>query len=173
MIVAGSRCGSNHRMQLDDHCGKLRLVESLNAAGWSLWVVEVGRVVECSWMIIVGSWGWLSYWSAARRLLWETGVGRVVECSWLIVSGSWARSSHSSAARRLLREAEVGADISEIIAMAVPHQSCADVSGTAAMALMCQSCVDVSETVAKALPCQSSAVSSRQARRPRLRLAVS
>ena len=33
-------------MQLDDHCGKLRSVESLNVAGRSLRVAEVGRVVE-------------------------------------------------------------------------------------------------------------------------------
>ena len=31
-------------MQLDDHCGKLRSVESLNAAGRSLQEAEVGRV---------------------------------------------------------------------------------------------------------------------------------
>ena len=30
-------------MQLDDRCGKLRSVESLNAAGRSLQVAEVGR----------------------------------------------------------------------------------------------------------------------------------
>ena len=30
-------------MQLDDRCGKLRSVESLNAAGRSLRVAEVGR----------------------------------------------------------------------------------------------------------------------------------
>ena len=32
-------------MQLDDRCGKLRSVGSLNAAGRSLRVAEVGRVV--------------------------------------------------------------------------------------------------------------------------------
>ena len=42
-------------MQLVDRCGELRLVESLNAAGGSLQVAEVGRVVECSWTIVVGS----------------------------------------------------------------------------------------------------------------------
>ena len=31
-------------MQLDDRCGKLRSVESLNAAGRSLREAEVGRV---------------------------------------------------------------------------------------------------------------------------------
>ena len=36
-----------------------------------------------------------------------------------------------------------------------------------------QSCENVSETVAMALPCQNSVVSNEQARRPRLRLAVS
>ena len=42
-------------MQLDDGCGKLRSVESLNAAGRWLRVAEVGRVVECSWTIVAGS----------------------------------------------------------------------------------------------------------------------
>ena len=51
--------------------------------------------------------------------------------------------------------------------------SSADVLETVAMALPCQSCADVSETVVMALPCQSCAVLSKQARRPRLRLAVS
>ena len=41
MIVAGSWRRSSRWMQLDDRCGKLRSVESL----------------ECSWMIVVGSWG--------------------------------------------------------------------------------------------------------------------
>ena len=35
--------------------GKLRMVESLSAAGWSLRAAEVGRVVECSWMVVAGS----------------------------------------------------------------------------------------------------------------------
>ena len=61
----------------------------------------------------------------------------------------------------------------ETVAMALPCQSCADLSETVAMALQCQSCADVSKTVAKALPCQSSALSSEQARRPQLKLAVS
>ena len=55
MIVAGSRCGSSPRMQLDDRCGKLRSVELLNAAGRSLREVKVCRVVECSWTIVAGS----------------------------------------------------------------------------------------------------------------------
>ena len=42
-------------MQLDDHCGKLRSVESLNAAGRLLQEAEVGQVVECSRTIVVGS----------------------------------------------------------------------------------------------------------------------
>ena len=42
-------------MQLDSHCEQLRLVESLNAAGWSLRAAEVRRVVECSWTIVAGS----------------------------------------------------------------------------------------------------------------------
>ncbi len=52
-------------------------------------------------------------------------------------------------------------------------KGCADVSKTVAMALSCQGCADVSVTVVKALPFQSCAVSSKQARMPRLRLAVS
>ena len=55
------------------------------------------------------------------------------------------------------------ADVSKIVAMALPCQSCADISEIVAMALPCQSYVDVLETVAKALPCQGSAVSSKQA----------
>ena len=35
--------------------GKLRSVESLDAAEQLWQVAEVGRVVECSWTIIVGS----------------------------------------------------------------------------------------------------------------------
>ena len=35
--------------------GKLRSVESLNAAGWSLQAAEVGRVGEYSWMVVAGS----------------------------------------------------------------------------------------------------------------------
>ena len=34
---------------------KLRSVGSLNAAGWSLRAAEVGRVIECSWMVVAGS----------------------------------------------------------------------------------------------------------------------
>ena len=35
--------------------GKLRSVESLDAVGQSLQAAEVGRVVECSWIVIAGS----------------------------------------------------------------------------------------------------------------------
>ena len=35
--------------------GKLRSVESLDAAGQSLQAAEVGRVVECSWTIVAES----------------------------------------------------------------------------------------------------------------------
>ena len=42
-------------MQQDDRSGKLRSVESLNAAGRTLRVAEVGRVSECSWTIVAGS----------------------------------------------------------------------------------------------------------------------
>ena len=55
-IVAGSWGRSSRWMQLDDRCGKLRSVESLNVAGWSLREAEVGWVVECSWTIVTGSW---------------------------------------------------------------------------------------------------------------------
>ena len=60
--------------------GKLRSVESLNAAGWSLQEAEVRWVVERSWTIVAGSWG--------RSSRWMQLVGRVVECSWSIVAGS-------------------------------------------------------------------------------------
>ena len=42
-------------MLLDDRCGKLRSVESLNAAGRSLRVAEVGQVIECNWTVVAGS----------------------------------------------------------------------------------------------------------------------
>ena len=42
-------------MQLDGRCGKLRSVGSLDAVGRSLRAAEVGRVVECSWMVVAGS----------------------------------------------------------------------------------------------------------------------
>ena len=78
-------------MQLDDRCRKLRSVESLNTAGRSLRAVEVGRVIECSWMIIAGSWGRSSRW---MQLDDRCGKLRSVESS--------------NAAGRSLREAEVG-----------------------------------------------------------------
>ena len=95
------------------------------------------------------------------------------------------------------------AEVSRTIAMALPCQSREDVSDDSygcvvpklygrigrqlwlcrtkavrtyraiAKAVSRQSCVDVSETMAKALSCQSSALSSEQARTPRLRLALS
>ena len=43
-----SSCRLSRRMQLDDRSGKLRSVESLNAAERSLREAEVGRVVEWS-----------------------------------------------------------------------------------------------------------------------------
>ena len=43
MFDAGS-CQLSRRMQLDERSGKLRSVESLNAAGRSLRVADVGRV---------------------------------------------------------------------------------------------------------------------------------
>ena len=66
-------------------------------------------------------------------------------------------------------------DIVELIgeARALRCPSCANVSESGAKAMPCQSCVDVSESEAKALPCKSSTLSSKQAERPRLRLAVS
>ena len=46
-IVVGCWCRSSRRIQLDDRCGKLRSVESLNAAGRSLWVAGwVFRVAD-------------------------------------------------------------------------------------------------------------------------------
>ena len=41
-------------VRLDDRCWKLRSVESLNAASWSLREAEDGRVVECSRTIVAG-----------------------------------------------------------------------------------------------------------------------
>ena len=49
MRVAG--VGRIVEIELDDRCGKLRSVESLNATGQTLRIAEVGRVVECSWTI--------------------------------------------------------------------------------------------------------------------------
>ena len=43
MVVAESRSRSSRFMQLDGHCGQLRSVWSLDAAGWSLRAAEVGR----------------------------------------------------------------------------------------------------------------------------------
>ena len=51
--------------------GKLRVVESLSAAGWSLRAAEVGRSLNAA--------GWS---------LRAAEVGRVVECSWMVVAGS-------------------------------------------------------------------------------------
>ena len=51
-----------HWMQLDDRSGKLKSVELLNTAGWSLRAAEVGWVVECSWMVVAGSWDRSSRW---------------------------------------------------------------------------------------------------------------
>ena len=89
--------------------GKLRSVRSLDTSERSLQVAEIGRVVECSWMIVAGSWGRSSRWmqlddrcgklrmveslNAAGRSLREAENGRVVECSWTIVVGSWGWSS--------------------------------------------------------------------------------
>ena len=89
--------------------GKLRSVESLNAAGWSLREAEVGRVIECSWVIVAGSWSRMSRrmqlddcsWklrlvellNAAGWSLREAEVGQVVECSWMIIADSWGWSS--------------------------------------------------------------------------------
>ena len=43
MLVCWDRSGC--WMQLDGRCGQLRSVESLNAAGWSLWTAEVDRLL--------------------------------------------------------------------------------------------------------------------------------
>ena len=42
-------------MQLECRSRKPMSVESFYAAGWSLGAAEVGRVVECSWMIVAES----------------------------------------------------------------------------------------------------------------------
>ena len=43
-------------MQLDDRCGQLRSVESLNAAGQMLQVAEVGRVVGINVPVLTVRW---------------------------------------------------------------------------------------------------------------------
>ena len=52
----GSWYGRVEGKQLDDRCGYLVSVESLNAAGRSLREAEVGRVIECSWTIVADTW---------------------------------------------------------------------------------------------------------------------
>ena len=54
MFDVGS-CRLSHGMQPYERSGKLRSVESLNAAGRSLREAEIGRVVESSWTIVAGS----------------------------------------------------------------------------------------------------------------------
>ena len=46
MIIAGSRCGSSRRMQLDDRCGKLRSIESLKSS----WTIIAGSRCR-SWLV--------------------------------------------------------------------------------------------------------------------------
>ena len=100
---------SSRWMWLDDRCGQLRSVESLDVAGRSLRAAEVGRVVGCGWTIVAGSWGRSSRWmwlddrcgqlrsveslDVAGRSLRAAEVSRVVlvasrygESSWLVVA---------------------------------------------------------------------------------------
>ena len=119
---------------------------------------------------------------------------RVVDVrSWMFDEGSWRRSSRgcSRLSRRRQLDDRYGtlrSVVSLTVTIALPRQSCADGRdggyGCAAPKL-CGRFGDGSYgfvapklcgrigTVAKALRCQSSALSSEQARRPRLRLALS
>ena len=56
----------------------------LNAAGWSLRAAEVGRVVECSWMGVAGSWS-RSVVGKSMSRFWHF-VGMVE--SWLLARNS-------------------------------------------------------------------------------------
>ena len=49
--------------------GKLRSVESLDAAGRSLRAAEVGRVVGCNWTVDEGRWRRSSRGDTARCLM--------------------------------------------------------------------------------------------------------
>ena len=71
-------------MQLDGRSGKLKSVESLNAAGWLLLAAEVGWVIECSWMVVAGSWG-RSVVGKSMSRFWHF-VGMVE--SWLLARNS-------------------------------------------------------------------------------------
>ena len=46
----------SRKIQLDDRCGKLRSIESLNAAGRSLWVAEVSRVWSINVPVLTVCW---------------------------------------------------------------------------------------------------------------------
>ena len=65
------------------------------------------------------------------------------------------------------------ADVLGSVAKALPRLSCTNVSGSEAKAMPRLSFVNILVSMAKALLCQSSALLSKQARRQRLRLAVS
>ena len=92
---------SSRWMQLDDRCGELRSVESLNAAGWSLRPAGVGRVVEGSWMIVAGSWGRSSRWWIDVPVLTVHWVNRGVSI-WLLARTAcrtWVRCCNARAIR--------------------------------------------------------------------------
>ena len=71
VVVVGSWTfneGSWHRSSCGDTARCLmwvswgRLSRWMCAAGWLLWETEIGRVVECNWMFVAGSWGQSSRW---------------------------------------------------------------------------------------------------------------
>ena len=72
MLVSWDQSG--RWIQLDDRCRQMRSVGSL-------WAAEIGRVVECSWTIVVGSWSRSSRW---MQLDDRTGKLKSVESLWLL-----------------------------------------------------------------------------------------
>ena len=82
MIVAGSRCGSSRRVQLDDRCGKLRAVKLLNAAGRSLREVEVGRCWLIEVPVLTVSWVNRGGWGVdlVANPYSESYVGHMLQC---------------------------------------------------------------------------------------------
>ena len=85
---------SGRWMQLDGHCGQLRSVESLNAAGWLLRAAEVGRVVvvasrysgSSSWVVaMLGQSVTASRFVDWKLYSWGVMVGRSISRFWQYV----------------------------------------------------------------------------------------
>ena len=150
-----------------------------NAAGRSLREAEVGRVVECGWMIVAGSWGrssrWLLACTASRTWLVVAMLGQSVTASRYVgqmYNASVVCNSKSLCGldAALLGQSVTASRYVDCIAGApwsvdrcwplygsygfVAPNSCAGVSFTVAMALSRQSCAGVSFTGAMALSCQ-------------------